>query len=267
MHPPQAVRRLRREILPHALPAFATYPLAKEVLQKAYHPVRPHDTMTKFLSSPHGVLSEAAEPIVATFEVRRGRKVVVDEEADLPHTVCQEAKIPPSLVLFPAPIREHVYAGRPAFISSGSGCFAPISAQVVSRDPGRAVQVKIAVVNHVLRCKDPRLRHVHPAAPQVSLRGNVDDCYHERRVRVNGHNHADGGLVGVLLGEIFLDDKVAVLERLQATPVAVPLTLGSRMMSHVNLAVFFEHRPQLAESTLFGNGLVRELLGCDLSIC
>ena len=63
---------------------------------------------------------------MATFEVRRGREVVVDEEADLPHAVRQEAKIPFSLVLLRAPIREHVYPGRPAFISSDGCCFAPI---------------------------------------------------------------------------------------------------------------------------------------------
>ena len=69
---------------------------------------------------------------MAAFEVRRDRKVVVDEEADLSHTVRQEAKNPPSLVRLPAPIREqHVYPGRPAFIPSGGCCFAPISAQVV----------------------------------------------------------------------------------------------------------------------------------------
>lgn len=39
------------------------------------------------------------------------------------------------------------------------------------------------------------------------------------------------------------------------------------MMSHVALTVLFEHLPQVAELALFGNGLVRELLGFDLPIC
>ena len=73
--------------------------------------------------------------------------------------------------------------------------------------------------------------------------------------------------MGVRIGEVCLDDKVAVLERLQATPVAVPLPLGGRMLSHVKPAVLFERRPQLVESALFGNGLVRELFYFELPIC
>ena len=96
-----------------------TCPLAmwKEALQKAYPPVRPHDAIVKSLYSPHAVLSEAAEPIVASFEVRCDRKVVVAEGVDLPHTVRQEAKFSPSFVLLPAPIHKHVYPGASGFHS------------------------------------------------------------------------------------------------------------------------------------------------------
>ena len=127
--------------------------------------------------------------------------------------------------------------------------------------------MEIAVVSHVLRGEDPRLCHVHPAAPRMGLRAEVDDRHHERCLRVSGHHHVDFQLVAVLLREVRLNDEVTVPERLQAAPVAVPLPLGDRVMSHVKLAVLSECRPQVAEATLFWNGLVGELLGLDLPIC
>ena len=135
-----------REVLPHALFALAP-PLEEEALQEAHDPVRPHDTRPKPLPPPHGVLCHAADTIVATFEVRRSREVMVDEEADLPHAVRQRAKFSPSLVLLPACIGEHVYLRRPAVVSGGGSGFAPVTAQVllVARDPGKAVEVKIAI--------------------------------------------------------------------------------------------------------------------------
>ena len=78
--------------------------------------------------------------------MRRSREEVVDEEADLPHGVRQEAKISPSLVLLPASIGEYVYPRRPGIVSGGDSGFAPVTAQVVVRDPGKAVEVKIAIV-------------------------------------------------------------------------------------------------------------------------
>ena len=111
VHLPDAVRRPLREILPHAL--FAAAPLlAEEALQEAYHLVRPHDTRAKLLSPPHRILRHASDTVMATFEVRRSREVVVDEEANMPHAVCQEADISPPLVLLPASIRENVHLRR-----------------------------------------------------------------------------------------------------------------------------------------------------------
>ena len=116
VHLPDAMRRPFRGILPHAL--FALGPLlAEEVFQKAYHPVRPHDEHAELLTPPHGILCHAVDAVVATFKVGRGREVVVDEEADVVHAVCQEADISPSLALLPASIRKHVHPRRPALLS------------------------------------------------------------------------------------------------------------------------------------------------------
>ena len=162
VHLPDAMRRPFRGILPHAL--FALGPLlAEEVFQKAYHPVRPHDEHAELLTPPHGILCHAADAVVATFKVGRGREVVVDEEADVVHAVCQEADISPSLALLPASIRKHVHPRRPALLSSGGSGIAPVPAQVVVRNFGEAVQMEVAVVSHVLQGKDPRLCHVDPA--------------------------------------------------------------------------------------------------------
>ena len=72
--------------------------------------------------------------------------MVVDEEDDLPHAFRKEAKNSPSLVLFPASIGEHVYPRRPAVVSGGGSGFAPVTTQVVVRDPDEAVEVKIAMI-------------------------------------------------------------------------------------------------------------------------
>ena len=57
---------------------------------------------------------------MATFEVRGCRKVVLDDEADLPHPVGQKkTEIAPSLLLLGAAVREYVHAWRLVFLPSG----------------------------------------------------------------------------------------------------------------------------------------------------
>ena len=56
--------------------------------------------------------------------------------------------------------------------------------------------------------------------------------------------------VRIFLHEISLDHDVAVLKRAQAEPAGVCRPLGLRMMSHVQLAMLLEVRPQVAELAL-----------------
>ena len=66
--------------------------------------------------------------------------------------------------------------------------------------------------------------------------------------------------VRIFLNEISLDHDVAVLKRAQAEPVGVCLPLGLRMMSHVQLAVLLEVRPQVTELALLLDLLVLKWL-------
>ena len=68
----------------------------------------------------------------------------------------------------------------------------------------------------------------------------------------------------VLLGEVRLDDNVAILKRLQATPVTVPLPLDDRMMSHIPLGVMMG---QATSPSAFLLPLLLPPPGCCLLMC
>lgn len=183
--------------------------------------------------------------IVATFEERCSREVVIDEEADL-HAVCQRAK---SRLIFNYFLHPSTCIRGCCFQRRQRLCSRHRAGGVV-RDPEKSVQVKFAIVHHVLPSEDPRLCHVHPVGvhvaecicahtntscrPQSGSEGlsvRVYDCHHERRLRAKGHHRADVSLVGAGLGKVRLHHKVAIPKHLQVKPVVVPLPHGDRHMA------------------------------------
>ena len=130
VHTSEAIRRPRREIILNRLaPNVTNVPF-----REAYHAVYTSDEDSSELGvSPSG-FSHPTDTIVATFAVRGCRKVVLDDEAGLPHTVGRTPEVAHSLVLLGAAVRAHVHAGRPVSLLSGSSCCTSVSTQIVVGD-------------------------------------------------------------------------------------------------------------------------------------
>lgn len=106
----------------------------KAPFQEAHHAVRTSDEDISELGVSHSVFSHPADTIVATVEVRGCRKVVLHDEADLPHAVGHKLEFSPCLVLLGAAVREHVHAGHPVFLPSGGSRSTSVFTQIVVGD-------------------------------------------------------------------------------------------------------------------------------------
>ena len=106
--------------------------------------------------------------------------------------------------------------------------------------------MEVEVVGRVLGRKNPCLGLVNPSAALPQLGTEVHDSHHESGLGVLRTDEDGSRNVRIFLDKISLDDDVTVLKRGQAEPVGVCLPLGLRMMSHVQLAVLLEVRPQVA---------------------
>ena len=110
--------------------------------------------------------------------------------------------------------------------------------------------IEVEVVGRVLGTRIPCLGLVNLSAALPQLRTEVHDSHHESGLGVLRTGEDGSRNVRRFLGEISLDHNVAVLKLAQAEPVGVCLPLNLGMMSHVQLAVLLEVRPQVAELAL-----------------
>ena len=112
VHASDTVRRPSSEVIGEALPAD----VGKIVLHELHYTLSAGDQLTELLRFLHGILHNAADAVVATFEVRGCSEVVLHEKAELPYTARQKAKVALALVLFGAAVREHEHSRHPVVL-------------------------------------------------------------------------------------------------------------------------------------------------------
>lgn len=166
--------------------------------------------------------------------------MVLDDKADLPNAVGQEAEVAPALVLFRAAVGEHVHAWGPHFLhSSGSSCTSG-PRQVVVSDLLHGMEVEVEVVSRVLGSKHPRLAQVDPAASLPELQAEVYDSHHEGSCRMPRASEDGLGFVSILLDEVRFDDDVAVRKRFEAEPVGFVCHLAFAWCAMYSLLCFLK---------------------------